>query len=635
MNINNLGICIRRKASIACFVTISALISGCTVMTVPITDAERDTRVETDLKAMFKDQEPLTGPLDFAAVVARAISYNLDHRLKVTEQALAAGDLRVARYDMLPRIVAEAGYIGRSDFRGTNSRSLLDGTQSLESSTSEDRDRETGKLTAVWNILDFGVAYARAQQSSDQVLITRERSRRVLDNIMLDVRNAFWRAISAQSHLGEIDKLIKRVRSAIDRSRVLETKRLQDPLTSLTFQRELLETLRKLIEERRKLSLAKTKLAALINLPPGENFDLVVPKYDVRRAPTFNTKISDLERKAMLDRPELREEGYLKRIHQAEVRKAYFRMFPRLDLEGSLQTDSNSFLFNNEWAEWNVRVSYNLIRLFQGPAEIDLAKAQLNVSDARRLALTMAILAQVRISHHQYQLAIGQLKFASDLEQVDTRIFDLSNKRRAANMADELELIQRSSNRMLSLIELNSSYADVQNAFGRIMNAVGRDPLPLEAEASNMQALIDVIRDADQDHRNALYGIAKADPEVAPAPEVVPETDMKPEPQLTPESEMAADPEVAPELESARVSEMAVGPQMNTELELGPEPVLQTEPVLKTESVIPPRPEVKAVQETTSEPEKKALSPEQAKSFNWFKIFGTVEPELPIQISQK
>ena len=74
---------------------------------------------------------------------------------------------------------------------------------------------------------------------------------------------------------------------------------------------------------------------------------------------------------------------------------------------------------------------------------------------------------------------------------------------------------------------------------------------------------------------------------------------------------------------------------MNTELELGPEPVLQPEPVLKTESVIPPRPEVKAVQETTSEPEKKALSPEQAKSFNWFKIFGTVEPELPIQISQK
>jgi multidrug efflux system outer membrane protein len=584
MNINNLGFSIRRKASIACFVVISSLISGCTVMTVPITDVERDTRVKTDLKAMFQNQEPLTGPLDFAAVVARAISYNLDHRLKVTEQALAAGDLRVARYDMLPRIVAEAGYIGRNNFRGTNSRSLLNGIQSLESSTSEDRDRETGKLTAVWNILDFGVAYARAQQSSDQVLITRERSRRVLDNIMLDVRNAFWRAISAQSHLGEIDKLITRVRSAISRSRELETKRLQAPLTSLTFQRELLETLKKLIEERRKLSLAKTKLAALINLPPGQKFDLVVPKYDVRQVPAFNTTIAVLERKAMLDRPELREEDYLKRIHQAEVRKAYFRMFPRLDLEGSLQTDSNSFLFNNEWAEWNVRVSYNLIRLFQGPAEIDLAKAQLNVSDARRLALTMAILAQVRISHHQYHLAIGQLAFASDLEKVDTRIFDLSNKRRAADMADELELIRRSSNRMLSMIQLNTSYADVQNAFGRIMNAVGRDPLPLEAKASNMQALIDVVREADKEHRNELYGIGKDDPEATSKSELKTKAEMKP---------------------------------------------------AMPESVTMSRPEVTAQQATAPEPKNMAESAEPAKSDNWFKVFGTVEPEQPIHISQK
>ncbi len=146
---------------------------------------------------MFTDQEPVTGAMDFGEVVARAVRYNLDHRLKIVEQAFAAGEFRLARYDMLPRIVGQSGYAGRTNHSGSTSTSLLTGEQSLEASTSQDRDRITGRLSAVWNVLDFGVAYARAQQSSDQILIARERVRRVLDNVMLDVRNAYWCAVAA------------------------------------------------------------------------------------------------------------------------------------------------------------------------------------------------------------------------------------------------------------------------------------------------------------------------------------------------------------------------------------------------------------------------------------------------------
>ena len=496
-----------------------AVTAGCAVDPEPLTEVDRLQRAEADLKQMFGDQPPIAGPIDFSEAVARAVRYNLDHRLKLMEHALAAGNLRVARYDMLPRIVAEAGYAGRNNPRGSNSQSLLDGTQSLESSTSEERDRETGKLSLVWNMLDFGVAYARAKQNADQVLIARERTRRVLDNIMLDVRNAFWRAVSAERHLGEVDALIARIRDAVDKSRRMEAQRLQEPLVALTYQRELLETLRDLIEVRRQLALAKTELAALINIRPGTKYQLTAPDFDVQRPPAFRPDLPAMERKALLDRPELREEDYLRRINKLEITKAYFRMFPRLELDVAAQSDGNSFLYHNEWVEWNLRLSYNLIRLFQGPAEIDLAEAQLSVSDARRLALTMAVMAQVHIANERYRLAVGQHRFASDLESVDARILRISRDRSAADLSDELEVIRRASNRMLSLIRLNLAYADMQNAYGRVLNAVGADPLPLEAKAETMEELAGVIRASVMRRQAELYGgVAIAAPDDAPAP---------------------------------------------------------------------------------------------------------------------
>ena len=46
-----------------------------------------------------------------------------------------------------------------------------------------------------WNLLDFGVSYYRARQQADQVLIAEERKRKVVQNILADTRNAYWRAL--------------------------------------------------------------------------------------------------------------------------------------------------------------------------------------------------------------------------------------------------------------------------------------------------------------------------------------------------------------------------------------------------------------------------------------------------------
>lgn len=66
---------------------------------------------QKDSVNLRKDVEPITGPLTLDEAMARALKYNLDRRSKQMEEALALGQLDVNKYDMLPRVLAQAGYL--------------------------------------------------------------------------------------------------------------------------------------------------------------------------------------------------------------------------------------------------------------------------------------------------------------------------------------------------------------------------------------------------------------------------------------------------------------------------------------------------------------------------------------------
>lgn len=249
-------------------------ISGCAVTSQPIDRSASEARARTDLATMFKGQEPLSGPLTLHQAMARAVKYNLEARLKVMEEALAKRQVDLAQFDMLPRMALDAGYVGRNNVGASSSQSIRTGTQSLEPSTSQDRDREVADLTMVWNVLDFGVSYVSAKQQADQRLILQERKRKVIHTITQDVRSAYWRAVAAQRLLSQIDALMGRIQQARDNSQRMATQRIGDPVQTLSYQRALIEATRQLEEQRRALSLAKTELAALINLPLNTDFTL-------------------------------------------------------------------------------------------------------------------------------------------------------------------------------------------------------------------------------------------------------------------------------------------------------------------------------------------------------------------------
>ena len=72
---------------------VAAIFTGCAVQPVALTAEERQASITADLSAMFATQEPVQGAVTLEEAMARAIKYNLDHRLKLMEEAVSQRQL--------------------------------------------------------------------------------------------------------------------------------------------------------------------------------------------------------------------------------------------------------------------------------------------------------------------------------------------------------------------------------------------------------------------------------------------------------------------------------------------------------------------------------------------------------------
>ena len=498
----------------------SAVLISCATPPVEVSEDERRTKAQ-ELQALFDEQEPITQPLTVADAMARAIKYNVDHRVRLMEQVFARTDLDVSRMDLLPRLVADAGYSKRSNENASASQSVITGLPSLEPSRSSEREQGLANASLVWNLLDFGVSYVSAQQRADQVLIAEERRRKAIQNIIQDVRRAYWQALYAQRLGGDLDQLIIDIEAAVERSRELREQGLQPPSIAARFQDALLTTMRQMWRIRRDLEIAHTLLAQLINVAPGTEFELD-PTPDEMGLPMVDETPVELEQRALTDRPELREEDYRLRIDQAEVKKAMLRMLPGLEIDLGVHYDSNDFLVNNDWSDAGLQISWNLFNLFSGPAYSDQAKARVDLDSVRRLAISMAVLTQVHVAFENYRDAKINYELANELMAVSTQIQNQYEAQRQAEVVNELAGIRSRARALVAQLQRDQAFTQVQNAVGRIHNSIGMDPMPETTTSYDLPTLATAIAEHQNQLNRALEQTRPAEAEEPPIVESQP-----------------------------------------------------------------------------------------------------------------
>lgn len=473
----------------------AVFLTGCAIQPVPIELAERKAGLASERAALFQEQEAVSGPITLDEALARAIKYNLDNRVKLMEEALAQRQLDMSSTDLLPRLTAAAGYSARDNENGSSSQDLATGRQSLVPSTSQEKQHTTADLGFAWNVLDFGVSYYQARQQADRLLVAQERRRKTVHLVIQQVRQAYWQAVGAQQLETKIGPVLAQARQALNDSRKIEAEKLQAPLETLNYQRQLLDIIRQLEAIHAELSQAKPRLASLMNLEPGKPFALVVPeKLDV---PELALPMERMEEIALLNRPELMEARYNERISLAETRKAVARLLPGVELSLGAHYDSNSYLVNNTWRDLGLRVSWNLMNLLNANSILGAAEAQREVATRQRLAVSMAVLTQTHVAFLEYNGRQRQYSLSSEMDQVEQRILSQSRNATRSDAQGQLQEVRAAASALMSQLRLYQSYGALQGAYGQVLASLGMDPLPPTLASRDLGAVRQAMQGMD------------------------------------------------------------------------------------------------------------------------------------------
>ncbi|WP_245651313.1 TolC family protein [Paramagnetospirillum marisnigri] len=515
-------------------VSLVALLAGCAVTPAPFSKDELAAQSAADRSEMFKGGEPLAGPLTVAEAIARALRYNLDKRSKMMEEALALGQLDVDRFDLLPKLTANAGYTERSEPNATRSRDLYNQTTGTGNpSYSADRFARTADLTMSWNILDFGLTYFTAKSNADRALVATERRRKAVHNLISEVRFAYWRAAAYQTLKSDVEKAVAEARLALDKARLVERENLKAPAESLRYQKSLLETLRQLTAIQQELSTARIELAALINVPPGTEIALAVP--EAMSPPDWTVSLERMEEQAFVNNPDLREQGYLTRISVDDTKKAIIKMLPGVTFTGSRNYDYNSFLMDNHWYEAGAKLSWNLMNIISGPSALKYAETNEAVAKARRIALRMAVLAQVHISERQFRNATSQFEQSDELWKVDRRLAELSDAKAANDASGMLERVAGRASAIASQLRRFQTYAQLEQAYAKMQATMGDDLLPDSIAAQDLPGLSATIAARLETWGRMPEAVALVPTPAAPAPVTSIKLSPAPQPPAAPQ----------------------------------------------------------------------------------------------------
>lgn len=449
-------------------------LAGCTVTPKPLAPSEIAATADRNFQTVDADQEPVTGPVDMYEAMARALKYNLDYKVEMMEEALKGRELDVARYEMLPQLVASAGYASRSNYSGASSLSLLSGRQSLEPSTSAEKNIFTADLGLSWDVLDFGLSYVRAKQKADEYLISQERRRKVANRIVEDVRTSYWRAVSAERLLTKLKELEGSVSTTLANSERLAERRLSAPLTALTYQRELVDIQANIRSLQRELVIAKAQLAALMNLKPGTEFTLVLPDR-AQALPNVGLSGEAMMMTALRNRAELREVSYRQRINAKELDAALLSALPSFRGVLGVNYDSNDFLYNNDWLNVGARASWNVLNLFKYPAKKKAVAAQADVLRQRELGLTMAVITQVNVARARFGHLKDELDTAAHQHRVQDKIMYQIRSGHSAGAMSRQTLLREEMNTLVSEVKYDIAFAAAQNAYANLFGSMGID----------------------------------------------------------------------------------------------------------------------------------------------------------------
>jgi multidrug efflux system outer membrane protein len=449
------------------------LLGGCAGSSVPLDTPEHRELLERDRAEAEQNQ---LIEISLPGALKRGVERNLDARVAAMEILVQEGNVTLDRLAALPGMEASYGHAGRSNDGATSSRSVLSGLQSLEPSQSTDERRRVTELSANWNLLDAALALSEAESAKDETKIAKERYSKVVQNIERDVLSAYWRALAFQNSRAQTESLLTEGAVWMEKLTQAADERLISADAASEKIARLSERQRALRDIHSRLALSETEIKGLLSLPHSAKLSLASPAASLAAAykPLMTEEISAQEWQALQNRPEMREDILKKNIALRHIREEVFKTFPGGKLLFSYNKDSNQYLQDGDWTNFSASIVQNLLNVFTLPARYSAAKDQAALVDARRQALSAAILAQVHMARTRLATSEAVYKDASGSAKILGRRANAALAGKQAGLSSGYDAFILRIDGQIDHLRAEVAQAELQDSYAALVSALGR-----------------------------------------------------------------------------------------------------------------------------------------------------------------
>ena len=423
------------------------------VLSAYYSDWDKAVRADVDMQNMYIDTpSKITKPIDMYMAMALALKYNYTRRLASYQESLFKSNITPSS---LPTMAENLGYENASN-----------------------TDAIPSDLKMSWNLLDLSSLYVASPD-----IVAEEQSRKVVNNILLEARTLYWKALAAQRLIPVIDDMSEYLVRVVDEieSRSNEmAKAGKTPSTNmLVKKRKYLENIRQLSALRRKFDTAQAEFAGFLGFYPSTEIKLAGAEYGNFPIPSMRAKLQQLEWLALTNRPELR---VLDQGNSAEELELVIKESEDVD-NSDYRQDPN--YYNRKWTKEANDISMNIFEEIRPMSES-------TYNSLARQRMSHIVINQVYLSWAIYQSAIENYYLNMGVATTSENIAeDITSKEGANKAISHLE----SARAIVDEANAFLSYIDVQEAIGRLYASIGMDAVPAAIIAIEIRNSLDKWND--------------------------------------------------------------------------------------------------------------------------------------------
>ncbi len=414
-------------------------------------------------------------PLTLEKAISHALKFNLDAVVKQLEIDIKKEAALGARLKMLPSLNIEGELSRRDNYDASYSDPLFDdGGQNYNYS----RDRSTqaiyGELS--WDLLNFGIAYYQKRQSANQYEIAKQQRRRTIQNLKFDVVKAYWKMVAAQKSKQMAENMVQRL---AQRERILQKQlesRTASELESLETSVILSEMQMVMSGFEKEFQRHQSDLATLMGLPANTQLELAEVDFDpVAKIKPVN--IEALETETLRLRPELYEQDMEELITSDQARIAVAQTFPRPSLFYRYSYDADSHLYNNQWQQAGIRLTFDLLSVPQKLSQKRETAIAQTMIQTRRRAIAAAVITQLHIAVIDFQDAAQAYRQSKKIAAKRALLTEARLRHAELGNSNYEEVIKNQARYLLAQSRHLFSYAEWMITEQRILNTIGRDDI--------------------------------------------------------------------------------------------------------------------------------------------------------------